>query len=289
MAKPQGQLVKVDGQNMHIRQMGSGEKTIVLLPGFAVPLPTVEFAPLMRELSKKNTVCTIEFFGYGHSDGTDVPRTNENYVKEIREALTFARLIPPYVLMPYSASGVYCEYYASKYPEEIAGLILLDSTPTVEDFASTFILTNEEIDEMKSALESVKVSKEEIENDEEGVAELMRHGYTKEEIIETLIMPNHVDTLIAQWVALTENILEAMTMPISKEIPILALTSDIRELLEGNELDKHEKYLNGHIDRLGEHTKYVMIKGSTHSDIYYHRDYCKVISKEVDEFLGCAE
>ncbi|MCL2674753.1 MAG: alpha/beta hydrolase, partial [Defluviitaleaceae bacterium] len=79
MVVPHGKLVKVNGKNMHIRQMGKGEKTIVLLPGYGVPLPTVEFAPLMRELAKKYTVCTVELAGYGHSEGTDTPRTNENY------------------------------------------------------------------------------------------------------------------------------------------------------------------------------------------------------------------
>ena len=39
------------------------------------------------------------------------------------------------------------------------------------------------------------------------------------------------------------------------------------------------------MDRLGEQAKLVIIEGSTHDDIYYHRDYRKIISKEIDEFL----
>jgi len=131
MAIPRGRLVKVKGKNMHVRQMGSGANTIVLLPGLGTPLPSVEFAPLMRELSKQHIVCVVEIFGYGHSDGTDSPRTNENHVEEIREGLNMAGLQPPYVLMPFSCSGIYSEYYAAKYPSEIAGLILLDTTATV--------------------------------------------------------------------------------------------------------------------------------------------------------------
>ena len=99
-------MVKVNGKNMHVRQMGMGEKIIVLLPGWNVPLPSVEFAPLMRELAKKYTVCAVEYFGYGHSDSTDSPHTNENYTQAIREVLALAGLKPPYVLMPYSCSGV---------------------------------------------------------------------------------------------------------------------------------------------------------------------------------------
>ena len=40
-----------DGK-MHITQAGEGETTIVLLPGLGEGLPSADFAPLIRELSK---------------------------------------------------------------------------------------------------------------------------------------------------------------------------------------------------------------------------------------------
>jgi len=45
MAKPRGKLVQVNGRKMHIRLMGEGEKTIVILPGLGCPLPTVDIMP----------------------------------------------------------------------------------------------------------------------------------------------------------------------------------------------------------------------------------------------------
>jgi len=129
---PRGELLEVQGKRMHLRKMGSGALTIVLLPGLGVPLPSVDFRPLMEELAETHTVVCIEYFGYGFSDQTDTPRTNENYTEEIRESLSTLGLKPPYVLMPYSASGIYCEYYAAKYPEEVEALILLDTTSSAQ-------------------------------------------------------------------------------------------------------------------------------------------------------------
>jgi len=163
---------------------------------------------------------------------------------------------------------------------------LLDSTYTVEDFASVLALTEDEITEVKSSLESAPPSVEEVENDEEGIAFHIQHGYTKEEVIEISISPNHMDTLIAQYIALEKNVLEAMTMPISHKVPILVFRADLIGHLEGDELERHEKYCKDHMIKLGEHTKLVIIKGSTHSDIYYHSDYREVISSEIDKFLG---
>ena len=94
---PYGEMVDVNGKNMHVYSRGDGEKTIVLLPGFGVPLPSADFGPLMRELSKEYTVVCIEYFGVGFSDEIDTPRTNKNYTQEIRAALSEAGFAPPYV------------------------------------------------------------------------------------------------------------------------------------------------------------------------------------------------
>ena len=288
MAEPHGKLVNVKGKNMHVRQMGAGEKTIVLLPGLGCPLPTVEFAPLMRELSKKYTVCVVEFFGYGHSDGTDTPRTNKNYVKEMREALSLAGLKPPYILMPYSISGVYSEYYAAKYPREVDGLILLDTTPTIVEFAKKWVYSKDEIEELKTAFESAK-NQEEVTLDEEEINELiagyLEHGYTLEELEEFDEVPNHMDTLMAQDIALSDNIFEVLDMPIPNELPILAFSSGLVEL-DDDERGEYEKYRKDHMARLGERSRLVIIDGSSHINIAYHRDYLEIISREIDAFLG---
>ena len=300
MILPHGKLVKVNGRNIHVRQMGSGEKTIVLLPGYGVPLPSVEFAPLMRALAKKYTVCTVELAGYGHSEGTNTPRTNENYAEETRKALALAGLKPPYVLMPYSASGIYSEYYAAKYPDEVEALILFDSTPTVEAFAKLLAFTQEDAAQMKAEYESfvMPTGAEYEEEVQAAIAEYIPHGYTEDEVFETGTFPNHTDTLIAQALTLSECAVEAMSMPFPKEIPVLAFSSDIYAALEEmddadiseeeaqQEIDRHEQYRKDHMARLGEHAKLVTVKGSTHSDIYYHRDYRELICREIDKFLG---
>lgn len=42
------------------------------------------------------------------------------------------RYAAPYVLIPHSASGVYCEYYAAKYPDEVSAIVMLDTTATAK-------------------------------------------------------------------------------------------------------------------------------------------------------------
>jgi len=241
----------------------------------------------MRELSKKYTVYVIEYFGYGHSDSTDTPRTNENYVEEIREALTQVGLKPPYILMPYSISGVYVEYYAAKYPNEIDKLILLDSTTTVKEFAKIWAYAEEDIEKAKAVIESGKLPEEDTldENSiKEIYAEMIGHGYTMEELEELDEIPNHLETLIAQEMAFSSNVVEVSDMPFPKDIPVLAFTGGWVEL-DDDERVKFEKFRRDHMDRLGEDAKLVLIEGSTHTDIYYHSNFRKVICEEVDVFI----
>ena len=287
MAKPHGQLVKVNERNMHVRQMGAGEKNIVLLPGWGMPLPSVEFAPLMRELSKKHTVCLIEFFGYGHSDSTDRPHTNENYMQEIRTALSLAGLRPPYLLMPYSCAGIYCEYYAAKYPDEVEALTMLDCTSSAEEMEAA---SKEELEEMMNTYHEALAAMENEDYTDADIKEYydeyLKYGYTTEELDEIITVPNHMETLIGQLAALPENVQEVMTMNFLSKIPVLAFGSEVGAGCEGDEIEQSRKELTQahklHIEKLGGHGKLVMIEGSNHSDIYY---YSEIICREIDKFL----
>jgi len=127
-----GQMVEVDGKRMHIRSMGNGERTIVIMPGLGTPLPSEQFAPFARELATEYTVVIIDYFGTGHSDQTDAPRTNANFTEEIRQALFAGGFFPPFILMPHSASGAYADYFAIRHPEEVKALVLLDTVHTHE-------------------------------------------------------------------------------------------------------------------------------------------------------------
>jgi pimeloyl-ACP methyl ester carboxylesterase len=66
--------------------------------------------------------------GIGKSDKTDKPRDAEQIVEELRFYLKELKIRPPYVLVGHSSGGLYMQLYARKYPSEVAGLVLVDST-----------------------------------------------------------------------------------------------------------------------------------------------------------------
>lgn len=55
------------------------------------------------------------------------PRSGATVVAELRELLARAGVAPPYVLVGHSLGGLYTSLYARTYPQEVAGLVWLDS------------------------------------------------------------------------------------------------------------------------------------------------------------------
>lgn len=119
-------LYSVKNKMMNVYITGEGEKTILIMSGYAVSSPTMEYKALADELGKEYRVVIVEYFGTGFSLSTKDKRTNENIVEEVREALETAGISGPYILMPFDISNIYAMYYTDKYPGEVAGIISID-------------------------------------------------------------------------------------------------------------------------------------------------------------------
>lgn len=112
---------------MNVFIQGSGEQTIVLLPGQGTPSPVLDFKLLIDELSPEYKVVAIEPFGYGLSDETEKARTTENIVSEVHEAVQQLG-IDRYVLMGHSITGLYGVSYVNSYPDEVLAFVGIDSS-----------------------------------------------------------------------------------------------------------------------------------------------------------------
>lgn len=66
--------------------------------------------------------------GYGKSDIPNTPRDAENIITELRANLNAQGIKPPFIYVGHSLGGLYGQYYAKKYPEDLRGIVLVDST-----------------------------------------------------------------------------------------------------------------------------------------------------------------
>lgn len=122
-----GHTVSVDGRSMNVVITGEGDQDVVLLPGFGTASPALDFEPLVTDLSNDHRVIVVEPFGYGLSDGTDSPRTTDNIVDEIHQALQ-ALDVDRYVLMGHSIAGLYAIEYTNRYADEVTAFVGIDTS-----------------------------------------------------------------------------------------------------------------------------------------------------------------
>ena len=90
-----------------------------------------EVFPKVQEMTH---VCAYDRAGLGRSDAGPTPRTSERIVQELHALLKKARIPAPYLLVGHSFGGLNIRLYASEFPKETAGLVLVEATH--EDYPS---------------------------------------------------------------------------------------------------------------------------------------------------------
>ncbi|MHB0896261.1 MAG: alpha/beta fold hydrolase [Spirochaetales bacterium] len=263
--KPYGQLVNMDGGQMHVFSVGSGQKTIVLLPGMGVSLPSAEFGPLMRKLGEKYTVVCVEYFGVGFSGQTAAPRDCENYVEETRTALDKAGFKAPYVLMPHSISSVYGEYYAAKYPKEVEAIISLDGTSTAYyEKMPAIVKSLLPIAKFQQATGGTALMASLATNRKS----LRSNGYTEKEIDDMIAFAGFSlnDTLLEQISNSAEFIKQTMDVPFPESIPYFKVISRKTYEAPNSQLKKAnmtpQEYQRRHLERIGGHARFEILDGT---------------------------
>lgn len=122
---PPGQMVDVGGYRLHIHCTGSGSPTVVIDAGWMDW--SLGWSWVQPEVAKATRVCTYDRAGMGYSEAGPLPRTAEQFARELRLLLARAGVPGPYVLVGHSMGGLTVRVYAHDYPAEVAGVVLIES------------------------------------------------------------------------------------------------------------------------------------------------------------------
>jgi pimeloyl-ACP methyl ester carboxylesterase len=124
---PPGQLVDVGGYKLHLHCLGKGSPTVVTENGLGGSSP--DWSLIQPAVSQSTRICSYDRAGTGWSEAGPSPRTSRQLAKELHTLLANADVPGPYILVGHSVGGMHVQVYASQYPEEVLGLVLIDPTP----------------------------------------------------------------------------------------------------------------------------------------------------------------
>jgi len=121
-----GQLIDIGGYRLCLNYAGQGSPTVIIDSGGGEGASA--WSLILAEVAKFTAVCSYDRAGVGQSEPSPKPRTSEQMVQELHILLQNAAVLPPYVLVGHSFGGLNMQLYASHYPDQIAGIVLLDPT-----------------------------------------------------------------------------------------------------------------------------------------------------------------
>lgn len=108
------------------RAVGDGAPTVVLQSGLGDGLSV--WQAVQQRLPGTLSSIAYDRPGYGRSEPVDGDRSPCTIAAELHEMLLRSGRRPPYVLAGHSLGGLYQAAYAQLYPDEVAGLVLLEPT-----------------------------------------------------------------------------------------------------------------------------------------------------------------
>ena len=126
------------GRKMYLECRGTGSPTVVLVGGLRASAEDWGIADksapaALHEVSKFTRVCAYDRPGTpvgekpSRSDSVPQPVTAGDAVADLHALLTAAGEAKPYVLVGHSYGGLIVRLYASTYPEDVSGLVLVDA------------------------------------------------------------------------------------------------------------------------------------------------------------------
>jgi pimeloyl-ACP methyl ester carboxylesterase len=126
---PPGQLIDVGGYRLHIHCTGNGSPTVILESGLGGT--SLDWSLVQSRRGEMTRVCAYDRAGLGWSEvnPANPSRTSQQITKELHTLLENTGIPGPYILVGLSAGGMHVQMYADQYPDEVAGIVLVDPTP----------------------------------------------------------------------------------------------------------------------------------------------------------------
>lgn len=126
--EPLGELYDVGGHRLHTVIRGRATKKPIILLEAGLTAMSACWWWIQEELAKETRVLAYDRAGLGWSEPSAKPKDAFTIARELRELTRRAELEPPFVLVAHSMGGFFARAFAAEFPNELAGMALIDSS-----------------------------------------------------------------------------------------------------------------------------------------------------------------
>jgi pimeloyl-ACP methyl ester carboxylesterase len=218
-----GQLIDVGGHRLHLHCIGSGTPTVVLEPGLGAA--SSDLGWIAPAVARDSRVCVYDRAGRGWSDAADGPQDGAHIAADLHTLLDRAHVPGPYVLAGHSFGGLYILSFAAQFPDQVAGMVLLDSTAPKPGPAAP---TNTEPDSFVNRLVTLLPAIAHV-GAARVVAQLSYDSLpprSRDEARANSSTARHLDSFIEEFLEGSASVQQAATLNDLRGKPLIVLTAD---------------------------------------------------------------
>ncbi len=127
-----GEMIDVGGIRLHAHLSGTDNSAPPVILEAGIAATSLSWGLVENQIAKFAPVLSYDRAGLGWSDPSPKPRAVPQLVDELRALLATLRIPAPRILAAHSFGGLIALDYAARFPEEIAGLVLIDPVSVTE-------------------------------------------------------------------------------------------------------------------------------------------------------------
>lgn len=159
--QPETSLINIGGRHLHLTCDGNKLPLVIFESGMGSTWESwLSIQPHVAQFAR---VYSYDRAGLGKSDPAPTPRTCQNMVDDLRSLLDAAKVEPPYVLVAHSYGGMNVRLFASQYPQDILGMVLVDSVHEDRHIQFETVLSNDLMERQRNYLADPSRNSENID------------------------------------------------------------------------------------------------------------------------------
>lgn len=119
-------LINVNGASYeYFDSQGDSKINLVFFNGFRMPLDS--WSNIIPHVLDAGRVVAYNRKGVGKSSNALTDQTANIVIDDFRAFAQAINLKPPYLIITHSLGGLYADYYARRFPKEVAGIVFVES------------------------------------------------------------------------------------------------------------------------------------------------------------------